>query len=49
MNGLSDLTHYDSKPKQENYFDSLNDSACYCLDLLSYIFHEKEEGDVLIC
>lgn len=50
MSGLLDLTHCDFKPKQENYFGSLNHSTCYCLDFCSATsFTEKEEGGVIVC
>lgn len=49
MNILLDLTYYDFEPKPENYFSSLNHSACYYLDFGSAIsFTGKKGGDVVV-
>lgn len=49
MNILLDFTYYDFEPKPENYFGSLNHTACYYLDFCSAMpFTDKGGGDVIV-
>lgn len=43
MNDLLDLTHDYSKPKQENYSDSLDHSACSVL-ISAQLCHSQKKG-----
>ena len=43
MNELLDLTHDYSKPKQENYSDSLDHSACSVL-ISAQLCHSQKKG-----